>query len=139
MRERNPADLARTNGGCSWRVGSTNRRQRSVTQHLAEPSGFDWVDAWMCYAAGRIPQLGRGAAAHLRHLARGAAAGPLTEVEAVRTLAAHGRLKEPEWRHAFARVPPAMSAEMFLTAVSNRSHIPGSRKIWRRRTHQSTT
>jgi Reverse transcriptase (RNA-dependent DNA polymerase) len=95
-----------------------------VARYLRNPAEIDWVDAWMCYAAASIRPLGRGAVVRLRSLASGDAAGPLTEVEAVRALAAHEKLKEKEWRHTFRRVPAAISAEMFLTALGSPAEYP---------------
>lgn len=93
-----------------------------IHQHLAFPSGVDWVDAWMCHAAGRLPE-GKAPVAALRKIAEGPAA-PLASAEAVRSLALHADIEEPEWQQAYERAGPALASEMLFAGLDLRDQVP---------------
>jgi hypothetical protein len=111
-------DYLTSHGHAEWELSATYIRKM-----LIAPSGMDWVDAWMCHGASKLPA---ASFPHepLRSLATAGAAGPLTMAEAVRSLAMHGVLKETDWRQAFRQVGPAVAAEMLFTGLSMPERAP---------------
>ena len=111
-------DYLTEHGHAEWELSANYFRSR-----LGEPSGVDWVDAWMCHGASRLPPASFPDEL-LRSLATGSAAEPLTTAEAVRALAIHGALEEADWRDAFVRVGPAVAAEMLFAGLSMTERAP---------------
>lgn len=96
---------------------------RYVSARLSAPSSVDWVDAWMCHGAGRLPPASFPLLL-VRALAADSAAGPLTTAEAIRALAQHRVLERADWTRALSRLRPAVAAEMVFSSLSAPQRLP---------------
>lgn len=103
-----------------------------LRQQIAEPSGVDWVDAWMAHAAGRAPAaVSLPLVEELRLVVEDAQAGPLSRAEAIKSLAVLGSLTEGTWRGVFATASPALRSEMFFAAIGELPRYPWLRPYLR--------
>lgn len=84
---------------------------------LSDLSGIDWVDAWLCHAAGLVSRPSPALLEILHDLLDPDAAGPLSQAEAVRALGAFGHLREESWRSVFERAPSAFQSEMVFAGL----------------------
>jgi Reverse transcriptase (RNA-dependent DNA polymerase) len=101
----------------------TSRRGRArksaqtyIRSRLEEPSRVDWVDAWMCHAAGETRA---SAVRALRALTEDPDTGELTRAEALRALLKLGKLRKAEWEEFVLGASTAMRSEMFFAALGD--------------------
>lgn len=92
-----------------------------IMDRLTAPSDIDWVDAWMCHAAGRLSE-GQHPADTLQRIAAATGAGPLTRVEAIRSLARHGHIEKDEWFRTMANLTAPLKSEMLFAGLSEREN-----------------
>jgi len=110
--------LGARGGGSQW-VSAYLRQQ------LSNPSGVDWVDAWMCHATWNAPAAtAQPLVEELGDLLASGDAGPLTKAEALRALASFGTLTEQVWRGVFLAASPALRSEMFFAALDELDRYP---------------
>lgn len=110
-------------------VGSPRRRRSRwvadyVSSHLANPSGIDWIDAWMCHAVIQMPRARRALRRDVDRLREQPNTGQLTRAEALRALAAHGDLEETAWLGTVKHSSPAITSEIYFAAMADVSRYP---------------
>lgn len=91
-----------------------------LQRHLEDLSNVDWVDAWMCHAAGQTRAAAEASVVEeLVRILSTDDAGQLTKAESLRALASAGALTEEDWTSFFHRASPAIRSEMFFAALDD--------------------
>lgn len=112
--------------------------EHSVADYLRDQLGsrteIDWVDAWMCHAAGRVPPE-VAPIAELREALGASATGPLTRMEALRALTNLNATNESEWRATLSAASPAMSSEILFAGMAEFQSIPWLSRMAREADH----
>jgi hypothetical protein len=97
-------------------------------------TGIDWVDAWMCHASGRIPAE-NAPLDQLHETLNSPHAGPLTRVEALRSLTDLGATNEAEWRSTLETASSALASEILFADLSREDPLPWLQRYAREAEH----